>query len=154
MTMKREEGREVGLRALDQCEYMVLAVTDEAGVPYCMPLNGVRVGEAVYFHSAKRGEKLTCLRLHPQVCLTAVGSQRVVQHAYETEFTSAVAQGTAHEVTDPEEQKAALRAICRKYAPDCPDRVEEVIERHLSNTAVWRVELEMVSGRERVYTKG
>ena len=65
-----------------------------------------------------------------------------------------MARGTAHEVTDPEEQKAALRAICRKYAPDCPDRVEEVIEKHLSNTAVWRVNLEMVSGRERVYTKG
>ena len=149
MDMKRTDGRDVGLEALDRCEYMVLAMTDEAGMPYCMPLNGVRVGEAVYFHSAQRGEKLTCLNLHPRVCLTAVGDQRVVQAAYETEFTSAVARGTAHEVCDPEEQKEALRAICQKYAPDCPDRVEEVIEKHLARTAVWRIDLEKASGRKR-----
>ena len=148
--MKRTDGRDVGLEALDRCEYMVLAMTDEAGMPYCMPLNGVRVGEAVYFHSAQRGEKLTCLNLHPRVCLTAVGDQRVVQAAYETEFTSAVARGTAHEVCDPEEQKEALRAICQKYAPDCPDRVEEGIEKHLARTAVWRIDLEQVSGRKRL----
>lgn len=53
-------------------------------------------------------------------------------------------------MTDPEEQKAALRAICKKYAPDCPERVEEVIEKHLPRTAVWRIDLEQVSGRERL----
>ena len=148
--MKRDDGRDVGLEALDRCEYMVLAVNDVEGLPYCMPLNGVRVGEAVYFHSRLGGEKLDCLRLHPQVCLTAVGHQRGVQAAYETEVISAVARGTAHEVTDPKEQKAALRAICKKYAPDCPERVEEVIEKHLPRTAVWRIDLEQVSGRERL----
>lgn len=151
INMKRTDGRDVGLEALDRCEYMVLAVSDREGLPYCMPLNGVRVGEAVYFHAALRGEKLDCLRLHPQVCLTAVGRQRVVQAAYETEFTSAVARGTAHEVTDLEEQKQALRAICKKYAPDCPERVEAVIEKHLPRTSVWRIDLEQVSGRERLY---
>lgn len=148
--MKRTDGQAVGLEALDQCEYMVLAVTDRDGLPYCMPLNGVRVGERIYFHSRLRGEKLDCLKLHPQVCLTAVGRQQVVQQAYETEFTSAVVRGTAHEVTDPEEQREALRAICKKYAPDCPDRVEEVIETHLPRTAVWRIDLEQISGRERL----
>ena len=41
--VKREEHREEGLKALDQCEYMVLAMTDLAGEPYCVPLNAVRV---------------------------------------------------------------------------------------------------------------
>ena len=150
MDMKRTDGRDIGLEALDRCAYMVLAVTDAAGLPYCMPLNGVRVGEAVYFHSARRGEKLACLNLHPRVCLTAVGWQRVVQAEHETEFASAVVRGTAHEVCDPEEQKRALRAICRKYAPDAPERVEEGIEKHLARTAVWRIDLEQVSGRKRL----
>lgn len=148
--MKRNDGRDAGLEALDRCEYMVLAVLDQEGLPYCMPLNGVRMGDCVYFHSALRGEKLDCLKLHPRVCLTAVGGQRVVQEAYTTHFTSAVARGTAREVSDPEEQWEALRAICKKYAPDCPERVEEVIERYLPHTAVWRIDLEQVSGRERL----
>lgn len=77
--MKRDANPEKGLEALDQCEYMVLAMTDGEGKPYCIPLNGVRVGEKIYFHCAKAGEKVDCLRTHPQVCLTAVGHQRVIR---------------------------------------------------------------------------
>ena len=38
--MKRDDGRDVGLEALDRCEYMVLSVNDVEGLPYCMPLYG------------------------------------------------------------------------------------------------------------------
>ena len=54
--MKRDANPEKGLEALDQCEYMVLAMTDGEGKPYCIPLNGVRAGEKIYFHCAKAGE--------------------------------------------------------------------------------------------------
>ena len=97
--MKRDANPEKGLEALDQCEYMVLAMTDGEGKPYCIPLNGVRVGEKIYFHCAKAGEKVDCLRTHPQVCLTAVGHQRVIQAIYETEYQCAVVRGTAGEVS-------------------------------------------------------
>ena len=147
--MKRDENRDLGVKALEASPYQVLAMTDGAGLPYCVPINGVLVGNIIYFHSRLAGEKLDCLRCQPQVCLTAVGDQRVVQEAYETLFTSAVARGTAAEVTDPEEKREALRAICRRYAPDAPERVEEVIETHLARTSVWRVDLETVSGRKK-----
>ena len=147
--MKRDENRDLGVKALEASPYQVLAMTDGAGLPYCVPINGVLVGQTVYFHSRLAGEKLDCLRARPQVCLAAVGDQRVVQEAYETLFTSAVARGRAAEVTDPAEMREALRAICRRYAPDAPDRVEEVIETHLSRTSVWRIELETVSGRKK-----
>lgn len=147
--MKRDENREEGLRALDECEYMVLAMTDRLGEPYCLPLNGVRVGECVYFHCARRGEKLDCLRANPAVCITAVGGQQVVQAEYTTLFTCAVARGRAVEVTDQSEMRRGLRAICEKYTPDCPGRVEEVIEKYLPAVSVWRVDLTSVSGRRK-----
>lgn len=83
--MKRDANPEKGLEALDQCEYMVLAMTDGEGKPYCIPLNGVRVGGEDLFPLRKGREKVDCLRTHPQVCLTAVGHQRVIQASYETE---------------------------------------------------------------------
>ena len=147
--MKRDENREEDLKALDECDYMVLAMTDAAGEPYCIPLNGVRVGDAVYFHCGKRGEKLDCLRAHPAVCITAVGSQQVIQAEYTTHFTCAVARGRAVEVTDPEEVRRGLRAICDRHTPDCPERVEEVIEKYLPAVSVWRVDLTTVSGRRK-----
>ena len=148
--MEREENREVGLRALDVCEYMVLAMTDGEGKPYCVPLNGVRVGQTIYFHSRLAGEKLDCLRAQPQVCLCAVGSQHVVQQAYETVFTSAVVRGRAEEVTAAEEQRQALWAICRKYTPDFLERVDEVIDQHLPRCAVWKITITTLSGRRKV----
>ena len=71
---------------------MVLAMTDGEGKPYCIPLNGVRAGEKIYFHCAKAGEKVDCLRTHPQVCLTAVGHQRVIPVSY----THLLKRGVAH----------------------------------------------------------
>ena len=115
--MKRDANPEKGLEALDQCEYMVLAMTDGEGKPYCIPLNGVRAGEKIYFHCAKAGEKVDCLRTHPQVCLTAVGHQRVIQAIYETEYQCAVVRGTAGEVTDETEMRAFSR---RSFAREIP----------------------------------
>ena len=150
--MKRDANPEKGLEALDQCEYMVLAMTDGEGKPYCIPLNGVRAGEKIYFHCAKAGEKVDCLRTHPQVCLTAVGHQRVIQAIYETEYQCAVVRGTAGEVTDETEMREALWALCRKYSPDCLERVEQVIDDSFARVAIWKICLESVSGRCRDYS--
>ena len=137
--MKRDANPEKGLEALDQCEYMVLAMTDGEGKPYCIPLNGVRAGEKIYFHCAKAGEKVDCLRTHPQVCLTAVGHQRVIQAIYETEYQCAVVRGTAGEATDETEM-------------DCLERVEQVIDDSFARVAIWKICIESVSGRWRDYS--
>lgn len=131
---------------------MVLAMTDGEGKPYCIPLNGVRAGEKIYFHCAKAGEKVDCLRTHPQVCLTAVGHQRVIQAIYETEYQCAVVRGTAGEVTDETEMREALWALCRKYSPDCLERVEQVIDDSFARVAIWKICIESVSGRWRDYS--
>ena len=60
--MKRDANPEKGLEALDQCEYMVLAMTDGEGKPTASPSTGYGVGEKIYFHCAKAGEKVDCLR--------------------------------------------------------------------------------------------
>ena len=43
------------------------------GTPYAVPVNMTRAGEWLYFHCAREGKKMDCLRACPQVCVTAVG---------------------------------------------------------------------------------
>ena len=105
--MKRDANPEKGLEALDQCEYMVLAMTDGEGKLLHPPQRGTGGGEDL-FPLRKGREKVDCLRTHPQVCLTAVGHQRVIQAIYETEYQCAVVRGTAGEVTDETEMREAL----------------------------------------------
>lgn len=56
--MKRDANPEKGLEALDQCEYMVLAMTDGEGKPYCI-LNGVRVGRRFISTAQRQGRRWT-----------------------------------------------------------------------------------------------
>lgn len=49
----REMNRDFALYVADKCEYATMAMTDEKGLPYCVPVTIVRKGEYIYFHSAK-----------------------------------------------------------------------------------------------------
>ncbi len=151
--MKRDANRDLALEALDQCEYMVVGVSDAGGVPYCVPVNGVRVGEDIYFHCAPAGEKVDCLRAHPQVSVTAVGRQRVLPEQYETEYQCAVVRGTAEEVTGEEEKREVLWVICRRYAPDHLERVEETLAKYIHRTGVWKIHMDTISGKRKEYPK-
>ena len=94
--------REAALRILDQTEWMTLSMTQPDGTPYAVPVNMTRAGEWLYFHCAREGKKIDCLRACPQVCVTAVGHARVIPEQYTTEYESAVVFGTAEEVLEEE----------------------------------------------------
>ena len=54
--MKRDANPEKGLEALDQCEYMVLAMTDGEGKPTASPSTGTGGGEDLFPLRKGRGE--------------------------------------------------------------------------------------------------
>ena len=41
---------------------------------------------------------------------------------------------------------------CRKYSPDCLERVEQVIDDSFARVAIWKICIESVSGRWRDYS--
>ena len=51
-------------RILDEAMVMRLGVLD-GGRPYVVPLNFAREGDDLWFHAAKTGRKLDCLRAAP-----------------------------------------------------------------------------------------
>lgn len=131
----------------DRCLYAVLSMTTEEASAYAVPVHVVREGRDFYFHCAREGRKSGCLRRYPQVCLTFVEGARVVQERFTTHYRSAVAFGTAEEVTDLPEKTAALELLCRRYTPDMG---REAVDRELEaapHTAVWRIRVETITGK-------
>lgn len=61
----REKSREFALEVTDKCEWAVLSMTDQEGMPYAVPVTIVRDGDFVYFHTAKAGKKIDILNRHP-----------------------------------------------------------------------------------------
>ena len=142
------------LDLIDRCTHGVVAIATDEGAPYCLPLSLVRVDRSLYFHGAKQGRKAELLRTHPRVSVTFVGRDCpafLPPYEYTTFFQSVLAVGTVHPVTDPEEQAAALRALCRKLTPDAMDEAvfSRAVREDLKHTAVWRIDLEELSGKEK-----
>lgn len=141
------------LQILDKCPYAVLSMITSENAPYCIPLSIVRIGNKIYFHSAKEGRKISTLRQHSQVCLSCVGDIHCMENKFTLEYESAVINGIAQEVFNEEEKILALRKICEKYTPLNMKEFDNAIERSLSRTAVWEIEIESITGKRKKYDK-
>ncbi len=149
----REMDSLFALQILDKCPYAVLSMITSENAPYCIPLSIVRIGNKIYFHSAKEGRKISTLRQHSQVCLSCVGDIHCMENKFTLEYESAVINGIAQEVFNEEEKILALRKICEKYTPLNMKEFDNAIERSLSRTAVWEIEIESITGKRKKYDK-
>ena len=86
------------------------------------------------------------LAANPRVCLVAVADVHAIPKRFTTEYSSAIAFGTARLVTDPKERYEALMAICEKFASTNPHR-EACAAKAGAETAVYCVELASITGK-------
>lgn len=149
----RQQDMTFCLEVMDRCSHGVVAISTGEDTPYCLPLSLVRVDNSLYFHCAKEGRKVELLREHPHVCVTFVAQDEpafLPPAMYTTHYRSVIATGTAREITQAEEKIAALRALCQKTMPDHMAAFEQAIAHSLSVTAVWRIDLEEISGKAKL----
>ena len=147
----RERDAAFAQHVLDTCVYATLAMTDDKGQPYCVPVNVVRQADALYFHAALEGRKTDCLRAHPKVCVAAVGRTRVPPGKFTMQYESAIATGDAQEVTDEAEKIQALRLLCQKFTPADMEAFDAAVARSLARTAIWRIHIQTLTGKSKPY---
>ena len=141
----RETTVEKAWEILENAEFMTLSMMGAEGVPYGVTLSFARVGESLYFHCANQGYKLDSLRKNPAVCVNAVRQQATRAEEFTVAFESAVAFGTAHEVTGQEEKEKGLLAICKKYAPENAGAAAYIVQ--YPQVSVWRIDVTDLSGK-------
>lgn len=147
----REQSEEFGWNVLETCPYAVLSTTDEAGLPYSIPVSPAVFDGAIYFHSAKHGTKSKLLREHPAVCLVGVRDVVPLPESYSTEYASAVVRGSIDEVIDDAERVDALRAIAERYATDNLGHFEAALAENLSRTLVWKITPTEITAKARLH---
>ena len=143
----RELSKDLALAVVDKSTYSILATVSPNGNPYCIPLSMVREGEWLYFHCALEGHKLENLKFRNKVCVTCVGDVEPIPGDFAIEFESAVINGTASEISVPEEKIHALRLISERYAPDNMPAFDEYVHRMLERTGVWKIHIDEISGK-------
>lgn len=152
MPQMRRKDRELSPQdartVLEQSEYGFLATVNEDGSPYCVPMNGVLVGDVLYFHGAKAGQKLDNLRRDGRACFSAVLSAENQPAEFTFLYASCVATGVLCEIADEAERMAAIRAICQKYSAEYVDT--DAYTRTLKSMpalVLFKLEIETLTGK-------
>jgi nitroimidazol reductase NimA-like FMN-containing flavoprotein (pyridoxamine 5'-phosphate oxidase superfamily) len=150
--MRRKEKmlpREVGEDVIDKCGFFTMATVGTGNEPYCVPLSMAREGEWLYFHSALEGHKIDNLRANSRVCVSCVGDVSVIPGKFDLYYESVVVFGTAEEIVSNEDKIHALRIISQRWTPDVMAHFDEVIEKSLGVTAVWKIHIDEISVKGR-----
>ncbi|MBR2078835.1 MAG: pyridoxamine 5'-phosphate oxidase family protein [Clostridia bacterium] len=143
----RERDESFALSVADNCKYAVVSMIDTVGKPYCVPLSIARDDNLIYFHCALDGFKVDCLNKNNDVCISCVGHTKNIPEEFTTEYESAIIRGKAFEVTESEEKIHALKLICERYAKSNMAEFGSAIERSLSRTGIWKIEIDEITGK-------
>lgn len=129
-------------------EYGVLSTVDQEGQPYGVPLSYVYRDQGIYFHCALTGHKLDNMVANPRVSFCVVGKTRVLPDQFATEYESAIAFGSASEITGAERENALLWLL-EKYSPEYLQEGKRYIGQQGSAIRVVKIAIEHLSGKAR-----
>lgn len=143
------DSREI-LSIVNECKVIRLAMLDEQGLTYIIPLNfGYRFTDGVftfYCHSAREGHKLELLRRDPRVSfeMDCRGELQSADHAcgYGYYYASVIGSGTA-ELIEGAEKLDALSALMRHMA----GREDTFTEEQARGVAVLAIRVRSLSAK-------
>ncbi|MFG3100629.1 pyridoxamine 5'-phosphate oxidase family protein [Streptomyces sp. NPDC048182] len=168
-TAYRPTDRTVPTRSADRASYdkdLVHAILDEGyvchlgfvrdGAPVALPTLYARVGERLYVHGSTGSRPLRMTGAADPglpVCLTVTHVDALVlarsAFHHSINYRSVVVHGTAHDVTDPEEKRAALDALVDHVVAGRSADSRPADKKELAATAVIRLDLDEVSAKLR-----
>lgn len=138
------------LQILNSATSGVLSLAEAGGRPYGVPMSFVcrPDGGAVYFHCAREGRKMECVRHCDRASFCIVAADDVQPHEFTTYYRSVIAEGRIVRVDDRDEMVAALRMLAGKYSPGMDSAPE--IAKSIDRVAVLRLDIETAVGKEAV----
>ena len=152
MRRKRQElSREDTAAILERRTSGVLALAEEGGFPYAVPLSYVYTGDKLYFHCAKSGHKLDAIRRNEKVSFCVIDQNKIVPDEYTTYFRSAIVFGELRVMEDGPEKRAAIEALAAKYDPEGPaDGRQKEIDREWGALCVLEMKISHMTGKEAI----
>jgi nitroimidazol reductase NimA-like FMN-containing flavoprotein (pyridoxamine 5'-phosphate oxidase superfamily) len=109
----------------------------------------------IYFHSAVSGRTRDSLLLNPHVCFSAAELGRMLPSDsacdFGIEYASVCVFGRARLVENEDEKKHGLRGLLQKFTRDleAEDHDEALDPKQLRRTAVYAIEIDSWSGKQR-----
>jgi nitroimidazol reductase NimA-like FMN-containing flavoprotein (pyridoxamine 5'-phosphate oxidase superfamily) len=132
---------------LEGGEFGTLAMCAPNGGAHAVALNYVVRKGSLYFHCAHEGYKIDCLRSNAKVCFSVVLQCQVLPDVVSTAYKSVTVYGEAALVDEISEKHAALAALMRKYTPMSEEEADAYAQKRISEPAVIRMSVDVLSGK-------
>ncbi len=126
----------------------VLAMTEEDGFPYAVPLSYVWKDGRAYFHWATAGRKLDAVHRDDRVSFCVIDQDEIVPGEYTTYFRSVIVFGRVRILGDPGEKRRAIEALSQKYRPGFPETMAAEIDGFWDRFCVAELSAEAVTGKQ------
>jgi uncharacterized protein len=148
----RRSDREITDRAeidaiLARGKVMHLALVD-GDTPFLVPVFYAYDGDALFFHSAKSGSKISILRRNPKVCFEVSLDHGVIEDQeacdFEARHRTVIGLGQASFVSED----AAKIAILDRIVAQFTEQHFEYPQANLDRTAVIRIDIDSIKGKK------
>ncbi len=126
-----------------------LALIDDEGYPYALPISYVYDDGKIYFHSAVTGHKIDAIRANPVASFAVIDQDEILPEKFTTCFKSAVCFGRIRILEDRDEMIAALDRLARKYSPNVSAELKEAeIAGAINRVTIIELDIEEMSGKQ------
>lgn len=133
---------------LERGEYGILSLCGADNEPYGVPLSYCLLDNAIYFHCALEGRKLTLLADNNRASFCVVGATEVIPEKFSTRYESVIVSGKVTEALDADKQRG-LEALVDKYCPDYHEKGLQYIGADAAKTRVFKLQIDTVCGKAR-----
>lgn len=131
----------------------VISFNGEDGYPYSIPINFLYDKEEnkIYFHGAKSGYKLDCIKKNNKSCFVTYGDQELSENGWSYYLKSLVAFGEIEIIEDRDLASKKLIELASRYYPSMSE-INEVMERSFKNALVYSLNIQHMTCK-RVHEK-
>lgn len=121
----------------------VLSFNGEDDYPYAIPINFLYDEEEnkIYFHGAKTGYKLDCIKKNNKACFVTYGDEKLSENGWSYYLKSLVAFGEIEIIEDRDLAAKKLIRLASRYFPSM-EEINEVMERSFKNTLVYSLNIQ------------
>ena len=130
--------------------YGVLSTIGKDGCPYGVPVNYSYWDKCICVHCGQQGHKLENIDCNKKVSFCVVTKSDILPSKFDTDYESAVAFGTAIEVTDSSEKEDILMSIINKYSGDYVKAGKNYMKKYWDETKVIKIEIDHLTGKAHV----
>ncbi len=131
----------------------VISFNGEDGYPYSIPINFLYDEEEnkIYFHGAKSGYKIDCIKKNNKTCFVTYGDQELSENGWSYYLKSLVAFGEIEIIEDRDLAAKKLIELASRYYPSMSE-INGTMERSFKNALVYSLNIQHMTCK-RVHEK-